>query len=326
MRARRRNKLWVGIAVLLATANAVAYRHAWRLTHFVPAEMVSKSPAELSLVGKLGVLVRGMEVAKPATIEVGPEYPQPLRTVKLQTRDGLQLEAWDIPTEGQMQGVAALFHGYAASRGAMLDEARALHELGWRTLLVDFRGSGGADGWVTTLGWKEAEGVRAAAEWVRREWPSARLVLYGESMGAAAVLRSIAVYGVHPDGIVVEGPYDRLLTMIGRYYQSLNLPAFPFANMLVFWGGVQHGFNAFQLNPVEYARATTCPALVLDGDLDPWVKPAEVRSVAAAMKGPTEYRIFANGGHGGYVRDVPEEYQATLRQWLATLPTTPVAN
>jgi pimeloyl-ACP methyl ester carboxylesterase len=198
----------------------------------------------------------------------------------------------------------------------MLGEARVLHELGVRSILVDFRGSGGSDGMVTTLGWNEAEDVAAATVWARDQWPNEPLLLYGTSMGAAAVLRAIAVENVHADGIILECPFDSLLRTVGHRDQAMGLPSFPIAELLVFWGGVQHGFNAFRHNPAEYAKAVTCPALVLDGEHDPWVKPVEARRVAAAIHGPTECHIFQNGGHGGYWAEMPDEYRKIVAEWM----------
>lgn len=290
--------------------NTVAFRHAWLMTHFVPAGTRTKSPEKLSVLNKLGVLVRGVEIPKP---EDGPA-PAGARTVKLVTSDGVKLEAWDIPAESE-RGVVVMFHGYAVSRSALIGEARLFHELGWRTLLVDHRGSGKSDGLVTTLGWREAKDVAAAMSWARGEWPGARLILFGQSMGAVAALRAIATEGVQPDGLIVECPFDTLLHTVGHRYHVMGLPAFPFAELLVFWGGLQHGFNGFAHRPVEYARSVRCPALALDGERDLWVMPNEACRVAAAMNG--ECRIFRQGSHAGYWSDVPEEYRTTLNDWLS---------
>jgi alpha-beta hydrolase superfamily lysophospholipase len=180
---------------------------------------------------------------------------------------------------------------------------------------VDFRAAGDSEGWVTTVGWKEARDVAAAMEWARQAYPELPVILYGQSMGAAAVLRAIAAEGVAPAGIVLESPFDRFLTTVGHRYRRMGLPAFPFAHLLLFWGGVQHGFNPFQFQPVRDAEQARAPALVLGGEHDAWARPAEVRRVAAAMRGPTECVIFTNRGHG---RFVGEEYRRVVGNWLAS--------
>jgi pimeloyl-ACP methyl ester carboxylesterase len=60
----------------------------------------------------------------------------------------------------------------------------------------------------------------------------------------------------------------------------------------------------------------TVPALVLGGAEDPWVKPAELRAVAAAMPGPARVEILA-AGHGALLAQAPGEYRRVLQEWLA---------
>jgi len=290
------------------------------MTHFVAVGTRTATPGKLSALGKIKTLIVGVEIPRPVVDAVKAGFPQPSRTVRFVARDGVNLAAWDIPSATQTeQGVAVMFHGYAVSRSSLLGDARVLHELGWRTVLVDFRGSGDSDGSSTTLGWREARDVAAAMTWARHEWPGETLIAYGQSMGGAAVLRAVATEGVTSDGIVVEAPFDTLLTTIGHRYGAMGLPSFPFAQLLVLWGGVQNGFNAFALNPVDYAAAVNCPALVLGGGHDPWVKPAEVRRVSAAMRGPTQCYVFENGRHCGFWRDVPDEYRQVVGEWTRNI-------
>lgn len=288
--------------------NVVAFFHAWRMTHFYESGRHTASPVKLGVFDKIVVLVRGVKIPRP---ECGPA-PANCRPVHFTTRDGVRLEAWELPATANERGVAILFHGHVGTKSTMAGQADLLRELGWRTVLVDFRGSGGSDGMATTLGWREAMDVAAAVSWTREQWPGKPVMLYANSMGAAAVLRAVAVENVRADALVLECPYDRLLNTVSHRYRGMGLPAFPFAQLLLFWGGVQHGFNAFTLNPVEYARSVTCPALLLDGENDPWVLPEEARRIAAAMKG--ECRILKDAGHGGFWN---EEYRQVLTDWLS---------
>ena len=290
------------------------------MTHFVAVGMRTAPPGKLSALGKAKTLIVGVEIPRPVVDAVKAEFPQPSRTVRFVARDGVNLAAWDIPAAAPTElGVVVMFHGYAVSRSSLLGDARVLHELGWRTVLVDFRGSGDSEGSLTTLGWREARDVAAAMAWARHEWPEKETIAYGQSMGGAALLRAMATEGVAPDAIVVEAPFDKLLTTIGHRNHAMGLPSFPFAQLLVLWGGMQHGFNAFTLNPVDYATAANCPALVLAGGQDPWVTPAEVRRVSAAMRGPTQCYVFEHGRHCGFWWDVPDEYRRVLAEWTGKI-------
>jgi pimeloyl-ACP methyl ester carboxylesterase len=307
---KKRWKLWLVLigAGLFIALNVAAYCHAWRMTHFVSAGTKTRPVAAMSAVEKLVVLGSGVTVPKcvnSSTLKL------PSRMVSLTTRDGVRLEAQEVPAANG-RGTVILFHGYGTGKSVLHGETEVWHALGYRCLLVDFRGSGGSDGMVTTLGWREALDVQAAAAWVGEP-----AILYGQSMGAAAVLRAVAVEGVKPAGIVVEAPFDRLVTTVGHRYETMRLPSWPLAQVLTFWGGRQQGFNAFDLNPVEYARAVQCPALVLQGAEDPWVKVPAARAVADAMNGHGTLHVFAGVGHCAYVWEKPAEYRQVVSGWLA---------
>jgi pimeloyl-ACP methyl ester carboxylesterase len=194
-----------------------------------------------------------------------------------------------------------MFHGYAASRASLLPEALTLHELGCETMLINFRGSGGSSGSETTLGVYEADDVRKALTFARPLTRASPLILYGKSMGSAAILRAIAVWGVDAEGIIVECPFNRLLTTVENRFAAMGLPAFPFAHLLVFWGGVQKGMNGFAHNPVDYAASVRSPTLLMHGSRDPRVSVAEVESIFANLAGDKRLVLFPQAGHESYV-------------------------
>ena len=110
---------------------------------------------------------------------------------------------------------------------SLLPEAAVWRELGYDTLLVDFRGSGGSSGQVTTLGYLEAEDVAAACNYARRQLGMTRTVLYGISIGAAAILRAVARGDVDPAALVLECPFDRLLSTAQNRFAAMGVPSFP---------------------------------------------------------------------------------------------------
>ncbi|MGH8595128.1 MAG: alpha/beta hydrolase, partial [Gammaproteobacteria bacterium] len=198
----------------------------------------------------------------------------------------------------------------------LLSSARVIHELGYVTVLVDFYGSGGSSGSGTTIGVKEADDVAAAVDYVRRRWPKRKIVLYGISMGGAAVLRAIAVNGIKPDAIIIEATFDTLLNAGRNRFRAIGLPGSPFAELLLFWGSVQQGFNFFSHNPAEYARAVDCPALVLHGDRDERATIDEARRIAAAMNTRARFVAYAGVPHMPIVDARPEQWGREVGEFL----------
>jgi len=169
--------------------------------------------------------------------------------------------------------------------------------LGWSTFLVDFRGSGGSSGKRTSLGWHEAQDVADTMAYVQAILHEPAPVLYGHSMGAVAVLRATAEYGVKPKAIIADATFNRLLTTTEHRFELMGLPSWPAAWLLIFWGGWQNGFNGFAHNPEDYAKKVTCKVLLLRGALDPTVTQADMARIGNALAGPKEGHQFASEGH-----------------------------
>jgi pimeloyl-ACP methyl ester carboxylesterase len=197
-----------------------------------------------------------------------------------------------------------------------LHEARAFLEMGLSVLLVDFRGSGDSSESYTTLGFREAEDVACAVRYAHDHLPHSQVILYGQSMGAAAILRAIHACGVQPDAIIVEAVFDRMLSTVRNRFRIMGVPSFPSAELLVFWGGRQAGFDGFSLNPVEYAASVRCPILFLHGAADPRARLEEARCVFAAVPARKRFKEFPGIGHEASVARFPNEWKETVGQFL----------
>jgi len=273
--------------------NGLAWMHVRAMTHFTDAVERTAAPEELGPLDKLGVLVFGVSLPRPALTEDPGGRGWAYDTHRIPVGDG-HVEVWTVPPAGPARGEVLLFHGYGGARDSMLPVAALFRQRGWATILVDFRGSGGSSDDTVTLGYREAEDVRAVAAWARARQPDRRQVLYGFSMGGAAVLKALAK-GTNADGAIVEAVYDDLNTTIGHRFHRMGLPAFPGSELLLVWGSVDLGANAFAMRPVDWAAETDVPLAVVSGEEDPRVRPEEARAVAEAAGVP--FTLLHGVGH-----------------------------
>ena len=171
----------------------------------------------------------------------------------------------------------------------MVAEARAFLDMGCSVLLVDFRGSGDSSESYTTVGYYEAEDVAAAVDYARKQLPHSKTILYGGSMGAAAVLRAVASCDVQPDAIIAEAIFDKMLNTVRHRFEAMGVPSFPSAQLLVFWGGRQAGFNGFAHNPVDTPPPSAAHSLSARVRRSP-AHLEEARRVFAAVSAPKNSR------------------------------------
>jgi hypothetical protein len=305
-------------ALGLVAINALAYRHAGKLTHFSGSGERTGAPELLSLGEKVGVLLGGVSIPRPENERTPADLGLAFETLTVTTGEGIELEAWYVPVPGAEVLVLA-FHGYAASKADLLPLADAVVGLGCGALLVDFRGSGGSSGDETTLGCAEAWDVGAFVQDARARFPGKKLVLYGVSMGGAACLRAIALEGVAPDALVLESVFDTLLSAVRNRFALMGVPAWPCAELVVFWGGKRNGFDGFAHEPLAYAREVRCPTLVLRGALDKRVLPLEAQAVHDALGGPKTFRTYAGVAHELLAEKRPQEWRRDVRELIASL-------
>ncbi len=315
----RKRIIWVGLAIVLVGfvgLNILAYRHAKAMTHFLPAGKRTQRPEELSTAGKIRTLLTGISLPRPVNRSTPDALGLPFETISFPGAHDIELEAWLIQSEDQ-NGVIALFHGYGGAKDSLLPAAKEFLDRGLTTLLVDFHGSGGSGGNTTSIGWHEAKDVEAAAKWIRESEPRQPQYLHGISLGAVAILRATGSLGVEADGLILEAPFDRMQTTVVRRFDAMGVPSFPAAQLLVFWGGVQQGFNGFAHNPINYAQNVRCPSIVMLGGNDPRVTPSDGTRLAKALNTAGGPVLFESAGHAQCQSSDPEKWRESVAQFLA---------
>jgi uncharacterized protein len=310
-------RLLAALLLLFAGLNVLAFAHARAFTRFSEGAQRTPRPEQLSLLQKLKVLVTGPSVPRPRNrrtpADVGLRYERHV----FPGYRSLPLEAWFVPT-ASTRGTVVMFHGHAAAKDTLLRPAQVVHDLGWSVLLVDFYGSGGSGGRETSIGFHEAEDVASAAVYAS-ELGSRPVVLLGESMGAAAILMAMHTRDLPVQALVLESPFDRLLGTVEHRFTGMGVPPFPAAHLLVFWGGVQQGFDGLRFNPVEDAVAVRCPTLLMSGGRDPWVRPEEAQAIYTRLSGPKTFHEFPDLGHQSLLNGHPSEWRETVDTFLATV-------
>ena len=296
--------------------NLLAYRHARAMLRYAPGGTRTEKPEALAPLAKLRVLLAGVRLPRPADERPPAALAPDAQALAIDVPGGIQLSAW-FAGQGPHAPLAIFFHGYSTDKTRLLLEAQEIHALGASVLLVDFRGSGGSSESYATLGLREAEDVAAAVRYAQQHLPHSALVLYGQSMGSAAILRAIHAHGVRPDGVILESIFDSMLGTVRNRFAAMGVPAFPAAELLVFWGGRQFGFDGFAHNPVDYAQSLACPALFLHGADDPRATLAEGRRVFAAAPAPgKQLVVFDHVGHDSYAAQQPERWRGAVQPFI----------
>jgi fermentation-respiration switch protein FrsA (DUF1100 family) len=201
------------------------------------------------------------------------------RDVAFDTTDGLRLAGWFVPAAGHSRATVLVLNGNAGNRAARVPLAAELSRAGLSVLLLDYRGYGGNAGIPSEQGLlADARAARAYLA-TRGDVDPARLVYFGESLGAAVAVQ-LAVERP-PMALVLRSPFTSLAD-VGR----VHYPFLPVRLLL-----------RDRYASVEQVGGLRCPVLVLAGDRDGIVPWEQSRRLAEAAAGPKRFVLIPNAGH-----------------------------
>lgn len=161
---KRFKRIGIALLILFILLNVILINQAYHLTHFYEKGTVKSMEEQTNSVGgQVKVVLLGLKQQKlPPESLPDSAYSD----IKLKTKDSLVLDAWLIRVPNA-KGTVALFHGNGSEKSANLSQSNTFNEMGYSTLLVDFRAHGASQGNTCTIGFREAEDVKLACDFLR---------------------------------------------------------------------------------------------------------------------------------------------------------------
>src|SRR5580704_8560305 len=202
---KRFKKILFALLSLFLLFNLIAINQAYHLTHFYEHGTVKPLADQTNgFWGKVQVALLGFKLEKlPGTV---PDSA--FTDIKLKTKNSLTLDAWFIRVP-HAKGTIAIFHGHGSEKSANLSQSNTFNEMGYSTFLVDFRAHGQSEGNTCTIGFREAEDVKLAYDYLKDNGEK-NIILYGISLGAATITKAVAEYHITPQKIILEMPFGSL--------------------------------------------------------------------------------------------------------------------
>lgn len=305
----------------IVLVNIMAYHHAYKFTHFKEKSTEKTTsrvkPENLSFFGKVNTLLFGVQNFKPKITN----YPQnTFETIILNSN--VKLEGWLIQPKNispdSTKGTVILFHGYTGNKSSLIEYGNEFRAKGYAVFLIDFMGSGNSEGYQTTVGYKESENVKSTFDYIKKQNLHQEIILFGHSMGAVAIMKAVAEYKLQPNKIIIQCPFGSMKTTVKNRFKAMGVPSFPFAELLVFYGGLQNNFNAFEHNPTKYAKYIEIPTLLVHGQNDQRVTANEIHQIFNNLAGQKELLVLKESGHDGYLENNYHEWTKTINTFIET--------
>ena len=276
----------------------------------------------LGVIAILAWLASSYFVASLLTRRPQPPFGEPIpevawgrfAEVRLETTDGHAIGAWFI--EGRADRPIVLFlHGNNGCRSRNLHEAEIAASAGCPVLMISFRAHGDSSGAVNDFGFTGRRDAIAAIAWLSEHHPGRRIVVWGQSLGAAAALFASAEIGERAAGYILECPYRDLKTAV-RNRVGMMLP--PVLDYVAYVGlvAVSPLFlpNVDDISPLNAAAdmPKAIRVLILTGDADHHARPEEAEAIRARIGDRAECVVIGNGGHLQLARPDPTAYRRRI--------------
>lgn len=173
----------------------------------------------IAFVGLMWALQRRLIYLPTQQVAGAAQVITGAKDVSFETDDGLELAGWFVPAEGDPRGWVLVAQGNGGNRMLRAPLARSLSARGFSVMLFDYRGYGSNPGSPHEEGLhRDVTAARAYLE-SRPGVDPDRIVLFGESLGAAVVARS-AVEDP-PAAVVLRSPFTSLVDVARHHYPFL---------------------------------------------------------------------------------------------------------
>jgi fermentation-respiration switch protein FrsA (DUF1100 family) len=221
-----------------------------------------------------------------------------IEAVTFSTRDGLTLHGWFVPSARPASFTMIVFNGNAGNRAYRAEFAAALRARGLALFLFDYRGFGENPGAPTETGL--AADARAARAYLatRPDVDLARLVYFGESLGAAVAVE-LATEHV-PAALILRSPFTSMVDVGRTHY-----PLLPVGLLL-----------RDRYPSIDRVPRLRCPLLVIAGDRDSIVPLEQSRRLYAAASPRKTLAIIEGADHNDHALFVGDRMMGAIGEFL----------
>jgi fermentation-respiration switch protein FrsA (DUF1100 family) len=223
--------------------------------------------------------------------------------IELITEDGVALSAWY--TSSRNGALILVAHGFGGARSATMHALFA--RKGYGVISWDARAHGDSGGDTSTIGYVELLDVNAALDYALRQEGVRCVGAFGQSMGAATVLRAAAQ---RPEiaAVVADSAYAALDEMVARVVPWPVMRPF-----VRFFAQRETGLPVRAMRPVdEIGRISPRPVFIIQGADDATVPADSAQRLYDAAGEPRTLWVGAGVGHVGMRDAGPDEYDRRI--------------
>jgi uncharacterized protein len=237
-------------------------------------------------------------------------YNLPYEDVEITSSDDLKLVGWFVPSENG--AVIIMQHGYKSTRKELLNEAEMMYRHGYGILLTTVRAHDHSDGEMITFGMNEVDDLEAWYQYLitRDDIDPNKIGILGNSFGGMLAIQ-YAAQNENIKALVANCAFSSLNDTVSTSVEYFtDLPAFPFAPLIVFWAERETGFKTEDIDATKWiAQISPRPVFLMQGGADVVISADSGQRLYDAAGEPKELWFDPELGHVQFDSKKAEEFE-----------------
>ena len=241
-----------------------------------------------------------------------------IESFRLSTPDGENLGAWYVDGKAT-EPVVLLLHGHGGNRGNCLRRGEMAASWGCSVLMISLRAHGDSTGDFDDIGYSARHDVVSAVDWIQQKHPDRPVVIWGQSMGAAAAVFAAQELGERVRGYILECPYQDLRTAVRNRTEYLlppGLDRLAYAGLLSVSPLVIPESDKISVIEAIGKIPPSTPVLILAGSCDRRARPEEARALHDRIQNHSQLAIIGGADHMQLMRTDPCGYGKTVQEFM----------
>ncbi len=216
--------------------------------------------------------------------------------VQTKSFDGLKLAGYFF--DAKSDKTVVIVHGFGGSHLEMQPYCKLFHDKNFNVLAVDCRAHGQSEGNCVGFGWLDRLDVLSWVKFLNEKLPQSKIVLFGLSMGAAAVCMAAGEKDLqNVVAVISDCAFDNADREIEYVMKQRKIPRV-FKYHLFSYARRLHNFDIMQADVIKMVKKTSVPMLYIHGAKDDFVPVENMKNLfAATPQNLRESFMVEDAGH-----------------------------
>lgn len=214
------------------------------------------------------------------------------------SNDNLKLHANMIMNDSNVYVI--IVHPYEGRGSYMKYFAQKFYNIGFNVLCIDLRSHGDSEGKVYSLGYLERLDIIAWIDYINKNYKNTKIILYGISMGANAIMMSSCEDISNNVKVIIEDSgFTTAKEQLQRKLDILKyLPFLPIIQIISLMLKIRKvGFSIYDIDIIKSISKSKIPILFIHGDKDSLVDFSMLDKLYNACGSEKEKLIIEGGEH-----------------------------